>query len=429
MRLLAIIFLFLCVIGLRSQTTYFPPLTGDTWATMDPSALGWCQSGIDGLYDFLDEKETKAFIVLKDGRIVIEKYFGSFNKDSVWYWASAGKSITGFLAGMAQERGLIDINEKTSKYLGDGWTSMPKEKEDKITIWHHLTMTTGLEDNVSDDNCRIPACLTYKADAGSRWAYHNAPYRLVQDMIGKVWGSSFQNFMTTQLTPRTGIAGLWLDGVLFSKPRNMARFGLLMLNDGNWNGQQILNDQNYIKAMITPSQDLNKAYGMLWWLNGQSSFMLPGIQLNIPGKLIPNAPDDTWCALGKNDQKIYIVPSQKLVFIRMGQDGGQVTGALSSFDNLLWEKINGLNCTSANIENNSVKFDIFPNPTSYFPVITTEGISEIHKISIYSQTGVLLSNEGIDEAKRTFENLTPGLYLIKVERKDGATISKKIIKN
>jgi sulfur carrier protein ThiS len=57
--------------------------------TISPATLNWCADKIDTLYDFLEQKNTKGFVVLKDGKIVLEKYFGTFNEDSLWYWASA----------------------------------------------------------------------------------------------------------------------------------------------------------------------------------------------------------------------------------------------------------------------------------------------------------------------------------------------------
>ena len=70
--------------------------------------------------------------------------------------------------------------------------------------------------------------------------------------------------------------------------------------------------------------------------------MLPGSQLNFDGKLIPNAPNDLFAALGKNDQKIYVIPSKSIVVIRMGNKATTETLTLSSFDNELWKKINDL---------------------------------------------------------------------------------------
>ncbi|MBK6945841.1 MAG: serine hydrolase [Flavobacteriales bacterium] len=65
--------------------------------------MGWCADQIPPLLQYLDSNNTKAFIVLKDGRIAIEHYFDTFTQDSVWYWASAGKSLTSFLVGLAQQ--------------------------------------------------------------------------------------------------------------------------------------------------------------------------------------------------------------------------------------------------------------------------------------------------------------------------------------
>ena len=84
---------------------------------------------------------------------------------------------------------------------------------------------------------------------------------------------------------------------------------------------------------------LNPSYGYLTWLNGKSHHMLPTVQLSFAGPLAPNAPSDMYAALGKNDQKIYVSPSQKLVVIRMGDSAGNTQLALSGFDNELWGKL------------------------------------------------------------------------------------------
>ena len=94
--------LLLTATAAQAQQTYFPPIVGNTWETVDPAALGWCTDQLPALNSFLQQNNTKAFIVLKDGRIAIEQYFGTFTQDSLWYWASAGKSLTAFLVGKAQ---------------------------------------------------------------------------------------------------------------------------------------------------------------------------------------------------------------------------------------------------------------------------------------------------------------------------------------
>ena len=92
--------------------------------------------------------------------------------------------------------------------------------------------------------------------------------------------------------------------------------------------------------MKNTSQDLNKSYGYLWWLNGKESAMVPQSQIVFDTELIPNAPDDLYAGLGKNDQKLYVVPSQNLVVVRMGEDTGGAALGPSGFDNELWGYLN-----------------------------------------------------------------------------------------
>lgn len=70
---------------------YFPPLTGNTWETITASSLDLDETKIEQLYDFLEEVKSK--VVLKDVRILVEKYFGSFTNDNIWYWAFAEKLL------------------------------------------------------------------------------------------------------------------------------------------------------------------------------------------------------------------------------------------------------------------------------------------------------------------------------------------------
>jgi len=322
---------------------YFPPLAAPAWESRTAVSVGWSESQLNSLYTYLETKNTKAFIILQNGKIIAERYFGTFTGDSLWYWASAGKTLTAFLTGLAQEQGLLSINNKTSQYLGNGWTSLPAAKEDLITIRHQLTMTTGLDDDVPDNDCTLPSCLIYKADAGTRWAYHNAPYTQLYRVIENASAQSYNSYFNTKVRSRIGMNGLWLNSgylnIYYSNARSMARFGLLMMNRGKWDQDQVMNDMNYFNSMINTSQSINLSYGYLWWLNGKTSHMLPQTQVVFPGNLVPNAPADMFAALGKNDQKLYVVPSQKLVVVRMGESAGIPLLALSNFDNELWGKL------------------------------------------------------------------------------------------
>lgn len=324
-----------------SSTIYFP--SGNNWETISPASLNWNSTALDEVYTYLQQKNTRAFIILKNGKIAAEKYFGNFSADSNWYWASAGKTMTALLVGIAQEQGILNINNRTSQYLGAGWTSLPLAKENLITVKHQLSMTTGLDDGVADNDCTLPACLQYKADAGQRWAYHNAPYTLLDKVIENASGLTYNQYFQQKIRDRIGMNGLWIklgyNNVYFSTARSMARFGLLMLAKGSWNGTAILADTAYLSTQVNSSQSINPSYGYLTWLNGKNSYRLPTLQFSFNGSLVPNAPADLYAALGKDDQKIYVVPSQGLVVIRLGESAGQTQLALSSFDNELWGKL------------------------------------------------------------------------------------------
>ncbi|WP_299224987.1 serine hydrolase [uncultured Psychroserpens sp.] len=332
-------------VGQEEQTTslYFPPIEiTTTWETTSIADLGWNENELQSLLEFLEDKNSKSFIILHKGKIVVEHYMNGHSETTPWYWASAGKTLTTAITGIAQGEGLLHIDDKVSDYLGTGWTSSPFDKENLITCKHLLSMNSGLDDSLGD-NVSVEN-LQYIADAGNRWAYHNA-YLKLQDVVVSASNQNWSDYFSTRLKNRIGMSGAWIQSndfnVYWSTTRSMARFGLLILAKGKWGDNRII-PKSFLNESTNTSQDLNEAYGYLWWLNGKSSYRLPQTQLEFSGNLIPNAPDDMYCALGKNDQKIYVVPSQDLVVIRMGNAADNVNFALSSFDNDLWEKINAL---------------------------------------------------------------------------------------
>ncbi|KAF2517321.1 serine hydrolase domain-containing protein [Flavobacterium foetidum] len=325
----------------KEEKMYFPPLTGTTWETKTVAELGWKQTAVQPLLDYLQLKNSKSFMILVNGRIVLENYFNGHSATTSWYWASAGKTLTSTVIGIAQQENALNINNKVSQYLGTGWTSEALAKENLITCKHLLTMTSGLDDSTDDVD---PEDLIYKADAGTRWAYHNV-YVKLQDVVEKASGQKWETYFNAKLRDKIGMNGTWVqlgvNSVYTSNTRSMARFGLLMLNKGKWDNNTILNEA-YFNEATTTSQHINLGYGYLWWLNGKASYHLPQSQLTFQGSIIPTAPSDMFMALGKNDQKIYVIPSKKMVVIRMGDVADNVNLALSDFDKTLWEKINAL---------------------------------------------------------------------------------------
>lgn len=311
---------------------YFPPTESSVWEEMAIAELGWDQAALAELLAWLPTQETRAFIILKDGKIVVEEYWGTkltgvgeMDQNSYWYWASAGKTLTAALVGIAQQEKLLNIEDRTQKYLGEGWTSMPVNQERDIRLIHHLTMTTGIDDKVENLDDPAPEYLKYLAKPGTRWSYHNATYTLLENVVVKATGKDYQSYFKEKLGDKIGMKGIWqqtgLNNVFYSDARSFARFGLLMLAKGTWNGTSIWSG-DYFEKMSQTSQNLNLSYGYLTWLNGKASFMAPGPQLVIPGPLIPQAPADMYQAMGKNGQFLMVIPSQNLVIIRMGSSGG-----------------------------------------------------------------------------------------------------------
>ena len=325
---------------------YFPPVGSNDWETISIEDLGWKKEAELPLYDFLEENNSKAMIILKNGRIVLEKYFDDFNAAKNHSWNSAAKTLTSMTVGIAQEEGLLSIDTASSNYLGPGWSSLTPEQEGLITVKNHLTMTTGLDFTVENNFCTDQECLIFKDDPNTFWYYHNATYSLLDDIIEGASDEDFKAYFNRKIRDRIGMQGTWIKtgylNLYFSTARSMARYGLLNLNEGEWEGTSILEDGMFFTQATTTSQNLNPSYGYLYWLNGKDGFRLPESETLYPGKLIPAAPDDLYAGMGAFDQKLYIVPSKGLVIVRMGDAANSSELGPTTFDNALWEKINAL---------------------------------------------------------------------------------------
>ncbi|WP_232771656.1 serine hydrolase [Tenacibaculum sp. Bg11-29] len=279
-------------------------------------------------------------MVLVDGKIAVEEYYNGHTANDTWQWNSAGKTLVTATTGIAQQNGLINIDNKVSEYLGIGWTNTTVQQENLITVKNLLSMTSGLND---EPQLVVKPNLTYLANAGTRWAYANVFQRLM-DIIEKTNDAEFEIYFNNELRNKIGMTGSWNNGLIYhiynSDARSMARFELLASQNGKWEGEQIINE-NFFKESKTTSQSINPSYGYLWWLNGKSEYMLPSSQTKFTGELVSNAPEDMIAAMGKNGQRIYIVPSKNIVIIRMGEATGSGDNfELSSFDTIFWQKFN-----------------------------------------------------------------------------------------
>jgi CubicO group peptidase (beta-lactamase class C family) len=170
---------------------YYPSIASSSWETQTIASLGWKQSAVQPLKDYLVQNNSKSFMILVNGRIVMEEYFNGHTASTTWPWNSAGKTLTTAITGIAQQEGWLNINTKVSDFLGNGWTTAPLAKEHLITSRHLLTMTSGLNDA---NNFVSPANLSFLADAGTRWSYHNVFQRLM-DVVAKASNQNFETYL------------------------------------------------------------------------------------------------------------------------------------------------------------------------------------------------------------------------------------------
>ncbi len=330
--------------------TYFPPMGSEPWETVAPADAGWDAARLDAALDFAGEKQSTGFAVLHEGRIMAERYWGTGAAHVKRDIASAQKSITSALVGIALQEGLFSLDTPSSSFLGDGWSNATPEQERRITLRHHLSMCTGLEED-----------LTFEADPGTFWYYNNRTYHIIKTGLERVAGKPLDDWSREMLWARIGMQDTnWVTRIapagvprnlfafgpedapfsaLMTTVRDMARFGLLVQNFGEWADTPILRDRAYLAASTDSSQEMNPAYGYLWWLNGKASYLNPGRRPGGDGALIPAGPADLICALGAGDQKIYISRSLGTVIVRQGDPAGTAAATRSEFDNELWTKL------------------------------------------------------------------------------------------
>jgi CubicO group peptidase (beta-lactamase class C family) len=323
---------------IRTLPTVFPTTTG-TWATIAPATLGWDTTALNAAVEWAGTKQSTALVIVWRGRIVTERYWRGWTTSTDSIIASAGKSVLATVVGQLQSEGRLSLDAPVSQYLGAGWSRSPST-EARITVRHLLQMASGLNDS-----------LQAVVQPGTRFYYNNPAYYQLFAVVTRASGQDINTATRTRLLTPLGMGGNWrlnIDtgepGFIFScTARDMARFGLLQLAHGRWDGARVV-DSAWTVQMRRQGPPDNGAYGLLWWLNGSNGYRLPGPYLlpTQPGMLVPSAPSDLIAALGKGDKKIYVVPSLDLVVVRHGAeadvDGGSPL-ALSAFDEQLWQRL------------------------------------------------------------------------------------------
>jgi len=250
--------------------------------------------------------------------------------------------------GIAEKKGILSLDDPLYKYLGEDWAKTNEKKLiESVMIKHLLGMASGLAKENQFSPCISRSCLELIHEPGTEWLYHKANIELAVQVLEKASGQSVNRFLFDHLRSTIGLNGSFTEvkgeTTYKSNLRNMARFGILLLNQGEWaNGEEVLKDA-YVKQLFTSSQEINPAFSLFNWINSSEIQRIAGIDQARDGKFNENAPDDLLAAIGEGGQLINVVPSKKMTWVSFGRNGsaGKIDPKLN---NQIWDKINQLSC-------------------------------------------------------------------------------------
>ena len=284
---------------------------------------------IDGQYG--SHARTSAILIATPERIVAENYIEGFTPTTSQRTWSVAKSIAASVIGAAVEQDIIDV--KASSLMPE-W-NRPLDPRRTITLENILQMASGLDSNragnrtdrlyiggglVTDTSSRS----ALEAVPGSRWKYANNDTLLAVRHLRAAIGddAAYRAFPFKSLLHKIGMTHTYLESdwegnfilssQVWTTARDLARLGLLHLNDGMWNGDRVL-PKGWAAYVATPAPSQppkardgrpTRGYGAQWWLYNE----------------FPGLPADTYAALGNRGQILMIIPSRNLLLVRRGYD-------------------------------------------------------------------------------------------------------------
>lgn len=307
-------------------------------------------AGLDralALVGALDPKlgETRAVVVIHQGRLVAERYAPGFGPDTPLISWSMAKSVTQALLGIAVRKGLVDID----KPMGNPrWTASDPRAAIPWRTW--INMTDGQEYReigVVDPTLNDAATMLYgrgRRDVagfaaalplihapGTHWNYNSAGINLIADALTRTLAPNaspterrarmtrelrdelFAPIGMTSAQPEFDRTGLFLGSALvYATARDWARFGLLYLRDGVWEGRRVL-PEGWVDFARTKTPAANSdVYGAGFWVTPAVGRGRPYVAF------APDGPRDLFLAEGHEGQVVVIVPSKDLVLVRLG---------------------------------------------------------------------------------------------------------------
>jgi CubicO group peptidase (beta-lactamase class C family) len=282
------------------------------------------QKIIDGTYP-----NVHSVLIIKDGKLVFEEYFYEYNKDSLQALRSASKSFVSALTGIAIEKGFIkSTNETVLSFFTEYNIRNNSEAKKRITVENLLTNQSGLDCDVSnpesegnettmsnsDDWIKFTLDLPMVDTPGGKGMYCSGNPITLGRIIEKSTHNLLPDFANTNLFSPLNISEFKWNFKpdksssetfcqLYLRPRDMAKFGLLYLERGNWNGKQIIS-RDWVKQSLEKHSTIQGVdYGYLWWIK-----YLDADGIRYYGK----------AAQGNGGQKIYIWEEQNMVTVITG---------------------------------------------------------------------------------------------------------------
>ena len=280
-----------------------------SWEIKNPESVGLDTNEVNDLMDFVKSEgsNTQAAILIRGSSIIAEYYADNFDKDSVVTSWSVAKSFTSTLIGIAIDEGYINsIEDPITDYLPE-WKN---QDQDKILLKHLLSMRSGMEDH--GFVYVIPDMVSHSLDRdiirppGVAFRYSNEDSMLLGEIIQNATGMSFQEYADKKLFNLIGADETWWtdqEGNTISyasidmTPREFAKFGLMIAQEGSWQGQQIVSS-DWVELATSKYDDL-MSYGFQWWTSETEEIDYP-----------------FFSARGLDGQLIYIWPETDLVFVR-----------------------------------------------------------------------------------------------------------------
>ena len=278
------------------------------------------------------QHEARAIVVMYDGKLLAEHYAPGFDKNSRMLGWSMAKSVTSALVGILVKQGKLDVNKPAPV---PEWADA-KDKRHAITLQHLLQQTSGLDfeenyNKYSDatrmlfnkaDMAAYTASRPLKVAPGTQFYYSSGNSNILSRIVRQTVGNSiYYSFIYDSLFHKLGMYSAVIEpdasgtmvgsSYVFATARDWARFGLLYYNNGIVNGQQLFTG-DWVKQTITPfAADKLQHYGYQFWLNGFNKEMPSQ-------RKFPAAPADMFYADGYAGQYVFIIPSKKLVIVRLG---------------------------------------------------------------------------------------------------------------